>query len=151
MIADAADHALMDSRVAIAGLTQPSLGGAGASIAEHVRALAKRWNVDVQVDVVGDVQVPTAKHAEVLRIVGEAITNAARHAEATTVSVHIGGQDGRLLVSISDDGRGFDAAHPGFEYGFGLHSMQERAALLGGDVQLASTPGSGTRVDIAIP
>jgi signal transduction histidine kinase len=124
----------------------------GVSIAQHAQELALRWGLDVRVDVRDHVDVLPEKQQEVLRIVGEALSNAARHADATTISVHIGGRGGRLLVAISDDGRGFDADEERVAArGFGLRSMRERAQLLGGDVRLASEPGSGTRVEIAIP
>jgi signal transduction histidine kinase len=83
--------------------------------------------------------------------VGEALSNAAQHADATTVKIDVGSRDGRMSVSVCDDGCGFDAeaAHLSAE-GFGLRSMRERAELAGYELRLESEPGSGTRLEIAL-
>ena len=92
------------------------------------------------------------KEQAILRIVGEALSNAARHAEASTVDISLDHRSGRLRVAVSDDGRGFDAeAERLAARGFGLRTMRERANLVGGDVRFVSEPGRGTRVEIAMP
>lgn len=84
---------------------------------------------------------------EVLRIVGEALTNARRHSGARHVRVSARGSEDRICVEVDDDGHGFepDAASSGTE-GMGIKGMRERAALLGGDLDIRSAPGTGTTI-----
>lgn len=89
---------------------------------------------------------------EVLRIVQEAICNAMRHAQASTITVrtNLRPESGTLTIDVRDDGRGFKQrrGQPG---GRGLLGMRERAAALGGSLQVFSAPGSGTCVRINLP
>jgi PAS domain S-box-containing protein len=88
---------------------------------------------------------------EVLRIVGEALTNARRHAEAERIRVRVWGSEGVLSVEISDDGRGFDTASPAPPIHRGVTGMLERAELLNGRLAIHSEPGVGTRVRLDAP
>jgi PAS domain S-box-containing protein len=88
---------------------------------------------------------------EVLRIVGEALTNARRHSGAENVWVRVWSSEGKLYAEVSDDGRGFDvseepSATPTFRGGMGIRGMHERAHLLGGELRIESEPGNGTKV-----
>jgi PAS domain S-box-containing protein len=89
------------------------------------------------------------------RIAQEAITNILRHANAGFVSVHLRTEAGELRMKIIDDGRGFDLAeiegHTCPDGGFGLMGMRERAASVGGRVQIVSSPGTGTTVEVSLP
>jgi signal transduction histidine kinase len=151
LIAAAAQRALDDSRFVIGALTRASSQPLSASIALQAQEFARRWGLRVQLALQDDVDVAPEKEQAILRIVGEALSNAARHAGASTVNIDLGNRDGRLHVAVCDDGRGFDAeAERVAERGFGLRSMHERALLVGGDLRLESVPGGGTRVEIAI-
>ena len=92
---------------------------------------------------------------ECFRIAQEALTNVVRHARAHAVTVALSRQDGHLLLSVRDDGVGFDvgrlrgAAVLGAS--LGLLSMEERATLVGGGVELNSAPGNGTEVRAWFP
>ena len=82
------------------------------------------------------------------RIVQEALTNAARHASATCISVGLAlGPDG-LVVSVTDDGTGVVAPRVD---GVGLGSMRERAEEIGGSFTLSAEPGRGTTVTAVLP
>ena len=91
------------------------------------------------------------KGVEVLRIVGEALTNARRHAEAERVRVRVWGSSDGLWVEVSDDGRGFDTASPAPPIHRGITGMRERAELLNGRLEIHSEPGVGTRVRLEAP
>jgi PAS domain S-box-containing protein len=92
---------------------------------------------------------PGSRGAEVLRIVGEALRNACRHAGATDVVVRLTGSGTRLTVAVSDDGGGFDAAPA--RRGQGLRGMAERAELLGAELDVQSGPaGTTVRLDVLL-
>ncbi len=85
----------------------------------------------------------------VFRIVQEALTNVARHAEAKAVRIRVAQEDDAIVVEVADDGKGFQGA-PG-PRSFGLLGMRERAKALGGHLEMDSRPGGGTRVLARIP
>ena len=87
---------------------------------------------------------------EVLRVLQEALTNIRKHADATVVRVNAEVDDGMLMVSVIDNGRGFRAGDtPGD--GVGLQGMKERARLMGGELRVLSEPRGGTEVELAVP
>jgi signal transduction histidine kinase len=86
---------------------------------------------------------------DLARIVREAVSNAARHGEATTVTVALSNTDG-IRVSVTDDGKGFDPDAPR-RRGFGLTRMRERAEMRGATVVVDSRPGEGTKVEVLLP
>jgi PAS domain S-box-containing protein len=85
------------------------------------------------------------------RIFQETLTNVARHAKATRVEVVLEKQRDRLVLLIHDNGRGFDQVDPSLSHSLGLLGMRERAAVLGGQVDISSSPGKGTTVAAWIP
>ncbi len=85
----------------------------------------------------------------VYRLVQEALTNVAKHAEASGIALQVSEAEGRLDVLVSDDGCGFDTEAE--RDGFGLDGMRERVELVGGELQIESKPGSGTRMMATIP
>ncbi|MCL5966396.1 MAG: PAS domain-containing protein [Deltaproteobacteria bacterium] len=95
---------------------------------------------------VGD-RVATAAY----RIAQESLTNAARHASAARVDVSLRVEDGRMVLDVEDDGRGFAADELPESRGLGLAGMRERAALIGGALTVRSAPGGGTRIRLEIP
>jgi len=84
------------------------------------------------------------------RIASEALRNAINHAGAERVNLSLVDDADRLRMEVHDDGAGFDpqAAHPGH---LGLSTMAERAAMIGGELAVASTPGNGTTVVVSVP
>jgi signal transduction histidine kinase len=151
LIASSAQRALEDSRFVIGALTRESGQPLGASLAMQAREFARRWGVVVRLEIQDDVDVAPEKEQAILKIVGEALSNAARHAQASTVSICVGDRDGHLHVAVHDDGRGFDAdVERVAARGFGLRSMRERAQLVGGDLWFESQPGRGTLVELAL-
>jgi PAS domain S-box-containing protein len=88
-----------------------------------------------------------SRGTEILRLVGEALTNARRHSGAATIRVTASGSEAHLCVEIADDGRGFDpGSQPRGAAAAGITGMRERAALLGGDLDIRSEPGAGATV-----
>jgi signal transduction histidine kinase len=117
---------------------------------ELCRVYRERLGVAVEADL-EPVELDPAAEPAVLRVVQEALVNAVKHARPSRVVLRLrdaGG--GRAVVSVSDDGAGFDPARAAERHGMGLDLMRERVAELGGELQLESTPGEGTTVRITI-
>lgn len=88
------------------------------------------------------------------RIVQEALTNVARHAQARTVHIQVSADDRTCLVLVKDDGIGFDVAEaerPGRRRGLGLLGIRERVSQLRGSVQITSSQTGGTRIEVQLP
>lgn len=102
-----------------------------------------------------DIVLPPAALGEVARIVSEAIANAGKHAAAGRIEVALqrDGSNETAIITVSDDGRGFDPRRaPSEEQGhFGLGLMQTRAKRGRGELQIESTPGQGTQVTVRWP
>ncbi len=97
-------------------------------------------------------RLPPEIETVVYRVVQEALTNVVRHAEAScaTVSLDHDRADGRVMVAVSDDGRGFLVGAVDARC-LGLAGMHERAALVGGDVRITTAAGAGTTVVLEVP
>jgi signal transduction histidine kinase len=85
------------------------------------------------------------------RIFQEILTNVARHAHASRVCVWFCVKDSRLILAVSDNGRGFKPAMGDKPNGFGILGMGERAEALGGRVDITSAIGQGTTVTVSLP
>jgi signal transduction histidine kinase len=92
--------------------------------------------------------------ASAYRIVQEALTNVAKHARATACRVYLQRLPNTILITVEDNGVGFDAAEAeraGGQRGLGLIGIRERASHLRGTVRLESAPGKGTRLTVEVP
>lgn len=114
----------------------------------QARETAKRTGMHVQVASEVADELPEEHRTCIYRVVQEALNNCARHARANTVQIAVRGEDGRILLSVQDDGSGFD---PQRVRGLGLMGMEERVRHLGGSFDIDSRPGRGTRLAIALP
>lgn len=92
---------------------------------------------------------PGAAQYQIMRIAQEALTNARRHARARRVAVRLAESDGRVDLTVTDDGAGFDPSSA--SRGFGLKTMEERAGSLNGSLEVRSSPGAGTVVLVRAP
>lgn len=91
------------------------------------------------------------RNIHVYRVLQEALTNVARHAEATRVLVEVRGGEERWSLRVRDDGVGFSDARPDGPRGHGILGMRERARLLGGEVRIRGERGEGTEVELVAP
>jgi signal transduction histidine kinase len=116
----------------------------------HVRDFSRRCDVDVQLKMEGDVASLPDKHRTcVYRVIQEAMTNCARHAQATTILVEVASHDGQLRVTVTDDGIGLDPEKG--RRGLGLRGIEERVKELGGSMAIARHGGAGTTVSVLLP
>jgi signal transduction histidine kinase len=87
----------------------------------------------------------------VFRIFQESLTNILRHAQATEVDVKIIRDDGNIILTTTDNGRGISDEENLGPHSLGLLGMRERAQLIGGEIDIAGTPGIGTSVTVRVP
>jgi signal transduction histidine kinase len=128
-------------------LSCPGLTAGLANLAASVR---KRDGLDIRVSLTAEPDAPATTKEALLSIGSEALRNVVRHAGADRVEIVLKLDAGGLLLAITDNGRGFDttAPRPGH---FGLQSMRQRAAAVGGTLELVSAGGSGTHIRVCIP
>jgi signal transduction histidine kinase len=148
----AARRALAISRSTISELSDP----AGATTHEALEAVAQelrdRFHVAIAVDAQLDSDLPFHTREQVTRIAREAIVNAARHGQARNVVVSLRQAAGGVALRVLDDGCGIAGADgDAAREGFGLRSMRERAAALGGSVSVRPAGKAGTELEVVLP
>ena len=146
----ASERALDEARSAIAALTSPVDESLDAALARAAEEVAGRHGASVRLDLEEGVEVEPATREALARIVRESVTNAIRHGHADSVEVRLRNAAG-VRLEIEDDGSGFDPEAAEAGHGFGLVSMRERAAALGGELVIRSAGGRGTTVLVVIP
>jgi signal transduction histidine kinase/ligand-binding sensor domain-containing protein len=151
-----ARHSLTEARRSVMDLRSSALEG--QDLASALESGARAWTagsgVAVAVDAGGPpADLPQAMEQHLLRIAQEAVTNALKHAAATSIAIRLRTAERKLRLRIEDNGRGFeerDAFSP-LDGHFGLIGMRERAERLGGELRLESRPGGGTEVEVTVP
>jgi PAS domain S-box-containing protein len=112
---------------------------------------------DLNTEVVGEPLEPRLEYRlenTLFRIAQEALTNAARHAEADRVTIKLESTPDRVRLIIADDGRGYnpgDITRPADQKGWGVINMEERAVRAGGEFRLKTAPGQGTEITVTLP
>ena len=150
---DLTSAAIDEARRAIVGLRPSVLDdlGLGPSLESLARTVA---GLDVTVEI-EPCRLPAHIEVALYRIAQEALQNVMKHAAASRVTLRLSATEGRVRLLVEDDGRGF---HPGQtaqnrngDPSYGLVGMRERAELVGARLEVASTPGTGTRVLTELP
>jgi signal transduction histidine kinase len=161
-IEDVARENLSEARALVAAFSPVGLNG--STLTDAVRRLAQRFGTEtgvaVDVEVSGELAGLTRdREVVLLRATQEALANVRRHARARLVTVRLAEDGVSAMVQVDDDGVGFagaggDAAVGGTDGGtggFGLAGMRGRVLDAGGEVDVVSTPGAGTRVTVRVP
>lgn len=141
--------ALDEARAAISGLRPTVLDDLGLAAAiESLATAAGPVQVELNLE-----PCSLAPHLEmcVYRVVQEAIQNVVKHSRAQRVSISLGCARGMVNLSVRDDGVGFDPAGGRSPGRYGLAGMLERATLVGGSLEVLSSPGAGSEVRLSIP
>ncbi len=122
----------------------------GTTLARLADAVRSRYSCDVRLEPFPEIDLPLDLKECLYRICHEALTNTARHSQARTATIRIREEEGHVTMVVEDDGIGFETGglFPGH---LGLQSMRERAAELGGVLEIESVPGKGTLVRARFP
>jgi len=125
--------------------------GLAAAVEWQVQDFQARSGIQCKVRLLTQEVVASTASTAMFRIFQETLTNVARHAKATRAEVVLQKQRDRLVLLIRDNGRGFNEQDPSVSKSLGLLGMRERAAILGGRVNISSAPGRGTTVTAWVP
>jgi signal transduction histidine kinase len=125
--------------------------GLPAAIDWYLQGFGRRHGIQVELHhQMSNQRLPGEIETNAYRVVQEALTNVAKHANATSCRVSLSRDDHELRITIEDDGKGFDAASRR-STGLGVIGIRERIAQLGGHLAIDSFPGQGTKVQATIP
>lgn len=146
-------EATAETRHLIAGLRPPTLDELG--LVEAMKSLVADARLEIpEVTLTHNLdrqRLAADIETTLYRIAQESLTNTRRHAQAGRVEISLTRQpDGRTLLSVADNGRGFDPAAVPRRH-FGLEGIKQRAAFLGGTATVTSRPGQGTVIEIRLP
>ena len=145
----AATAAQQEARSAVLALS--SAGGLArfdSALRRYVEVLTADGEIDVELDVDPQVRLAPDEQIEVFRIVQEGLGNARRHAGASHADVSISQRNGRRIITVADDGVGFDETS--VLAGQGMTNMRSRAEAIDGALTLRSSPGRGTAIEVVL-
>jgi two-component system, chemotaxis family, CheB/CheR fusion protein len=128
--------------------------GLAAALPLFLKEWSAHYGIPVEFRARPDVAGSMGRDAEVVfyRVAQEALNNVAKHAHASRVDVLLESQDGSVVMVVEDDGVGFEASDKSVrDKGIGIVGMQERASVVGGELDVESKPGDGTSVYLRMP
>jgi signal transduction histidine kinase len=151
-ISDTSHEALGEMRLLLFELRPPLLQqhGLEAALRERLQAVETRSGLVTDFLAEGNTRLAPDQEQDLYRLAQEALNNVLKHAHASHVSVRLSVTQAATVLSVADDGVGFDASLRGIE-GLGLRGMRERAERLGGTLRIQSAPGQGTRIEVEAP
>ena len=125
--------------------------GLAPALEAYAEQFARRTGIRTTVRAANEHKLAAGVESALYRIAQEALTNCAKHAAASAVDIDIADVNGKVALTIADDGVGFSAAALEHAPGLGMLVMRERAEFAGGSFNLETAPGRGTRIRIEIP
>jgi signal transduction histidine kinase len=154
-----AGQAHAELRAVIDGLAPPDLaaGGLAGSLRSYAVLAGRTYGVEVRFQATALPVLGAQRETAIYRVAQEALHNALRHSGATAVCVSLAARRRRVILEVSDHGRGFTPGDPPptspspSSGGLGLASMRERASSAGGTLTVRSAPGEGTLVRLELP
>ncbi len=146
-----AEAGLSEMRALIFELRPESLQNEGliAALTKQSDALHARYKLEVITQFDPEPNIPLETKEALYRIAQEAMHNVAKHAHATRVELSLLNKNGRVVLEIRDNGKGFDATR-GYPGHLGMKSMPERASQIGGEFHIESQPGAGTSITVRL-
>lgn len=154
-LAVSARQAYSDVRESIVGLR--TLPGSNRTLGDVLSEFLQHWKdqsgVENELVIDPDLRLPASIELQIVRIIQESLTNVRKHARATNARVEVHRQNGQLVVSVRDNGLGFnpETTARGEFPKFGLTTMRERASSIRGSLEIDSAPGRGTTVRFTMP
>jgi signal transduction histidine kinase len=151
-IDQAAQQALKEMRLLLYELRPSDIleEGLVSALQRRLDAVEKRTGINAQLTVNGDLNLDASTEMALYRIAEEALNNTLKHANATAVKVMIDSCDGRMLLEIEDNGKGFELSEKGKGGGMGLVNMCERATALGGELEILTALNQGTKIILSL-
>jgi signal transduction histidine kinase len=149
-----AEQTLRSARNLARGLRPSMLDelGVGSALNWLVREFTRHTGIRVNLTSDDSLDhLPESYRTCIYRVVQEALTNCARHAQANEVQLDVRREGSSLAMTIQDDGIGFDAAQGNGTKGIGILGMKERVRELAGDLTIVSSPGHGTKLTVQVP
>jgi two-component system NarL family sensor kinase len=124
--------------------------GLEAALTELTAQINSSGKLIMQLQFENPSTIPREAELNIFRMVQEAVNNIVKHAEATEASIQLSQQNNRMVISIKDNGKGFDQTNPLHSTGNGLRNLSNRAGLLNGILEINSLPGKGTQIVILL-
>jgi signal transduction histidine kinase len=146
-----ASESLEEARRSVSALRIDTLasGSLLGAIEQIGRKLTSDSGVQLEANLEGQpYALPEQCEANLLRIAQEALTNAVRHSGTERINIRLAYRTGSVVLEVGDRGQGMSGREPS---GFGVDGMRERARQLGGEIQILSDPGRGTRIVVTVP
>jgi signal transduction histidine kinase len=146
-------EAMFDMRLLIYELHPLALEKEGlvAALRARVSAVEERAGLPAQISVEGERRLPLKIEEEIYRIAQEGLNNIVKHAQSNQVHINLRYGEKAVMLELQDDGVGFDPEAAKRNGGIGLRGMGERVRQMGGELQIESTLGQGTRLRVRIP
>ncbi len=147
-----AEAGLAEMRALIFELRPESLEieGLVAALTRQVAVLRSRYKLTVDATLDDEPALPLEMKHALYRVAQEALHNTVKHARASTVALRLARQNNEIILQVRDNGKGFNPTGP-FPGHFGVRSMEERVAKMGGTLTIESAPGQGTCIDVRVP
>jgi signal transduction histidine kinase len=124
--------------------------GLVAALTKQIDSARARHGLQIQAEWCDEPELPYEVKEAVYRIAQEALNNIIKHARARRIQIRLSGCQTEVMLEVADDGVGF-TSEDSFPGHLGLRSMRERAARVGGTLQVESAPSQGTRIRVRIP
>ena len=153
LLKETVSNALRDLRRMTVALRPAALDDLGlmSAIRRYAQVFSDSSNIRFEIEECGiDQRLEPSLETVVYRVVQEAVNNAVRHSEASCVDIRFIREKDALVVTVEDDGKGFDLESDKSDQGVGIQGMYERASMVGGRLDITSKAGRGTTVRLTI-
>jgi signal transduction histidine kinase len=150
---DAVDGAIVRLRESLVDLRKSAVeeGGLMVTINKFADQVSVLWGAEVRIEGTVEHEPPVPVALAAFQILQEGLTNAVKHSQGSEITVKIQEHDSMVHILVEDHGPGFDTSAEVGEDHVGMRLMKERAARVGGRIELDSKPGAGTRLEAILP
>ena len=152
-LGEISQQALQEMRLLVYELRPQILQNEGliGALEHRLAAVERRAGINARLHSGQEIDLPQNVEEELFYIIMEALNNTLKHANASEVVLWLKVEEESLILTVEDNGRGFDSELSKSQGGMGLSSMIERAEKIGGSLSIQSEPGAGTTVTVSVP